>query len=371
MKTESNPDKNDQPKVLGSEPQAPEPPSELTTKSQLIHYEFPSAVLGHTRKILIYLPPGFQKTGPKCATVYIQDGQNVFDPRTAAFGVDWAMHRAADKAIAENRVRPLVIVAIYNSKQRFAEYTPTPDPRHKGGGAQQYLKFIIEELRPYIESTYNTSQASSDTCIMGSSLGGLLALYAGWRHPDKFGLVGSLSPSLWWGGRDLITAIGGAPDKADSPCKIYVDMGTRESNDDRNQNGVADVLDELRTLRAVLVYHGYRLGETLWYQEIQGAAHSESDWAARVGKVLEILLPANEAAPKGSRPHFPRTKQIFGLRSSDRAAIIRRILARPRLASVSNPRADCLRSPKAASFLERIFLCQLLPCPVSMNQRTF
>lgn len=263
---------------------------------QLIHHDFPTQILGGNRKVLVYLPPGYVAADPwKYPVVYVQDGQNVFDPKTAAFGVDWAMHFAAEKSIEARRLQPVVIVAVYNSRHRVDEYTPTADRSHKGGKATFYLQFLIRELKPFIDANYNVSARSEDTCILGSSLGGLLALFAGWQYPEVFGAVAALSPSLWWAGRDLITAIGGTPQLATPSTRIYVDMGTRESNDDHNNNGVADVLDELRTLRAVLLYHGYRLNHNLWYDEIAGAAHTESDWAARVGRVLELLFPFKTA----------------------------------------------------------------------------
>jgi predicted alpha/beta superfamily hydrolase len=247
--------------------------------------------LGHTRKILVYLPPGYSQADPwRYPVVYAQDGQNLFNPKTAAFGVDWAIHKAVDAGISGGTLRPVIVVGIYNSKQRVDEYTPTSDARHKGGKADEYIHFLKTEVKSFIDESYHTSHRPEDTCVLGSSLGGLLSLYAGWRYPETFGAVAALSPSLWWAGRDMITHIGGA-ELHQPKSRIYVDVGTRESNDDHNSNGVADVLDDLRTLRAVLIYHGYRLGENLWYDEITGAAHTESDWAARVGKVLETLFP--------------------------------------------------------------------------------
>ena len=273
-------------------PLAPAPA--LLDAPRLREHDLTSRILGKPRKVLVYLPPGYSAQDPwKYPVVYAQDGQNLFDPTTAAFGVDWAMHKATDTAVAAGRLRPVIVVAIYNSKHRADEYTPTTDARHKGGKASDYLQFVIDELKPFIDKTYNTSQRSEDTCILGSSLGGLLAIYAGWRHSEVFGAVAALSPSLWWAGRNLITAIGGSLETPPA-CRIYMDVGTRESNDDHNNNGVADVLDDLRTLRAVLVYQGFRLGENLWYKEIHGAAHSESDWGERVADVLATLFPAQK-----------------------------------------------------------------------------
>lgn len=263
---------------------------------RIITTDFPSKILEENRKVVIYLPPGYstqiQKRFP---VIYAQDGQNLFDPKTSAFGVDWDLDGAGNSGIATGKVQPFMAVGVYNSRHRFEEYTPIADARHRGGKASLYLKFLVEELKPYIDQHYHTSPAASDTINLGSSLGGLFALYAGWSRPDVFGKVAALSPSLWWAGRGLISAFGGVGPKTRLQ-RLYVDVGTRESNDDHNQNGVADVLDDLRTLRAVLVYHGYTVDHDLFYSEVTGAAHTEADWAKRVGHVLEVMLPVEAAS---------------------------------------------------------------------------
>ena len=250
-------------------------------------------VVGKTRKrrVIVYLPPGYSDQDPfRYPVVYVHDGQNIFDPSTAAFGVEWGLDAALLAGIRKATVRPMILVAIYNSRQRLEEYTPTCDPTHRGGKADAYLDFVVEDVKSFIDENYNTQTGADNTGVLGSSLGGLLALYSGWRRHDVFGVVGALSPSLWWAGRDLITGICGDPNFK-GPRRLWIDMGTRESNEDRNKNGVPDVLDDLRTLRAVLLFRGYKEGDTLFYEEVQGAAHTETDWGKRAGKVLATLFP--------------------------------------------------------------------------------
>jgi predicted alpha/beta superfamily hydrolase len=275
-------------------------PSQMTTIDEqpgvgtLLPIDFKSELLKDDRKIVVYLPPGYSSSEERYPVIYAQDGQNLFDPKTSAFGVDWELNQAGDKGVAAQKIRPFIAVGVYNSRHRVDEYTPTPDSRFRGGKAHTYLQFLTDELKPYIDTTYRSSATADETIVLGSSLGGLFSLYAGWNRADVFGKIAALSPSLWWAGRDLISAFGGvAPELR--PSKIYLDMGTRESNDDRNGNGVADVLDDLRTLRAVLCYHGYQMDQNLFYQEVKGAAHTEADWAKRISSVLELLLPAKPA----------------------------------------------------------------------------
>ena len=250
-----------------------------------------SRVMRQYRTYLVYLPPGYSAQDPWLyPVVYVHDGQNVFDARTAPFGIKWGLDEVAQALILQRRIAPMIMVAVYNSKKRQEEYTPTPDMLYKGGGADTYLEFLITELKPAVAAAYRVNHRPSQTGMLGSSLGGLVSLYAGWRYPEHFGQIAALSPSLWWAGRDLIMAIGGDP----RPCpatRIWLDVGTRESNDDRNRNGVPDVIDELRTLKAILIQKGYKLSRNLFYSEVEGAAHTESDWGNRVGLALEALFP--------------------------------------------------------------------------------
>lgn len=254
-------------------------------------HEIESHILKGTRKVLVYLPPGYTEGDPwRYPVAYVNDGQNVFDSSTAAFGVEWGLDEIAQSLIEGRKIQPLVMVAVYNSSQRMQEYTPTRDGRRGGGHAEHYGRFLVEELKPWIESRYQVSKRAADTCILGSSLGGLVSLYLGWSRPDVFGLVAALSPSLWWAGRDLIAGIAGDP-KERGPHRIWMDVGTAESLDDSNGNGVPDVVDDLRAMRAVLAYKGYKLEQDLFYREVEGATHSEADWGKRIGDVLQALFP--------------------------------------------------------------------------------
>jgi predicted alpha/beta superfamily hydrolase len=266
-------------------------PSDAYQTGTIHTHRIYSRILRQHRTYLVYLPPGYSAQDPRLyPVIYVQDGQNVFDPRTAPFGIKWGLDDVTQALILQRRIAPLVLVAVYNSKKRLDEYTPTADLQYKGGGADNYLGFVIQELKPVIEAAYRVSPKPAATGILGSSLGGLVSLYAGWRYPEHFGRVLALSPSLWWAGRDLIMAIGGDP-RPKSKNRIWMDVGTRESNDDHNGNGVADVLDETRTMKAILLQKGYKLNRDLFYQEVEGAAHTESDWGGRVGQALEALFP--------------------------------------------------------------------------------
>lgn len=151
----------------------------------------------------------------------------------------------------------------------------------------------MDELKPFVDRHYHTRTDPQSTGIMGSSLGGLLALYASHAFGHIFQRVGALSPSLWWSGRDLVAAIAGSTTFS-PPRRLWLDMGTRESNEDRNRNGVPDVLDDLRMLRYVLLGRGMQEGVDLHVEEVPGASHTEADWGRRCDRVLRFLYPSEE-----------------------------------------------------------------------------
>lgn len=257
-----------------------------------------SQLLGQ-REIAVYVPPGYSATDTwRYPFALLQDGQNIFDANTAVFGVEWGVDEAAERLIVEQKMEAVILVAIYNSEQRVEEYTPFPDPEHGGGKAMVYRQFLVEELIPYLESLYSLSRIPQQRAVIGSSLGGLLSLYLGWTATSEFGLVGALSPSLWWGRRCFITGMAGDPAPTTRP-KIWLDAGTLESRSDSNGNGVPDLIDDLRTMRAVLLSHGYVENEDLIYREIEGGTHDENSWSERVGEVLTEFFPKKSPI----RPH--------------------------------------------------------------------
>ena len=268
-----------------------------TLTGDVREHRFFSEILEEEVVFWVYLPPAFSPSDPWLyPCLYLHDGQNVFDAGTAAFGVEWGVDETAERQILERRMDPVIIVAVSNTPERMSDYTPFQDPELGGGHGPRYARFLVEELKVWMKSHYPVSGAARDTALIGSSLGGLSALYVGWTHPQEFGLVASLSPSLWWGSRKLITRLGGDETKGPRPAKIWVDMGSHESLEDENDNDVPDAIDDLRTLKAVLVAKGYHLGENLEVREIAGGQHHESDWSQRIGEVLSWLFPPKSSA---------------------------------------------------------------------------
>jgi predicted alpha/beta superfamily hydrolase len=249
------------------------------------HERFRSRFLRNQRDLIVYLPPGYDdQPWRRYPVLYLHDGQNLFDRATAFAGVDWNIQGAADRLIHTSAVQPLIIVGIYNAgKSRIHEYTPTKAPKLGGGRADRYAKFLLQEVMPFVQEQYRILSDPSSTGIGGSSLGGLVSLYIGLKHPQTFGRIAALSPSVWWHQRVILRFAAAAP--VPPRPRIWLDVGTREG---------ARTVPDVELFRDLLLKKGWKLGEDLHHEIVKGAEHNEAAWAQRVGPFLQFLYPAAE-----------------------------------------------------------------------------
>lgn len=251
------------------------------------HAQFHSRFLSRDRDILVYLPPDYERNRHgRYPVLYLHDGQNLFDGATSFIpGQEWRVDETAQKLIEARQIQPLIIVGIYNSGERMAEYTPTRDKRGRGGSADAYGRMLVEELKPFIDKTYRTRRDAMNTGLGGSSLGGLVSLYLGLKYPRVFGKLAIVSPSAWWDEQAIIRQARSL--KFKPRLRIWLDMGTHEGRQEDWQQNV----DDARSLRDALLADGWKLEHDLKYVEAEGAEHNEASWAARVGDMLKFLFP--------------------------------------------------------------------------------
>jgi predicted alpha/beta superfamily hydrolase len=238
-------------------------------------FEIWSPQLRNHRYIDVYLPDSYEDGRRRYPVVYMQDGQNLSDPAIAFAGQTWHLHDGVSW-LGERGIEPIV-VGIHNTPGRLAEYSPVADARHGGGDGDRYARFLIDTLKPRIDTTYHTRRDREATVIAGSSMGGLIALYLYFRRPSPFGRAAVMSPSIWFGGRAVLDLVGRA---RQTRGRIYLDVGTSEG---------AATLKNARLLNRLLRRKGYRK-DTLWYVEAEGHQHREADWAWRLPQALEFLL---------------------------------------------------------------------------------
>ena len=276
----------------GSQPLQPTtggfvPPGDPPPHPRLhLHSAFASRYLPDQRDIIVYVPPGYDRQPERFHPVlYLQDGQNLFDPRTSFIpGRTWQMREQADAAIQAGEVEPLVIVGVYNTgDRRIAEYTPERDWQMDGGEAASYGLLLTRELMPWIAARYRVRPEREWTGLGGSSLGGLVTLYLGLRHAELFGRLAVLSPSVWWNHKSILGYLNErAPQIWEKP-RLWLDVGEREGR---------RTLDNAEQLRRRLIANGWEPGKSLHYERVADGTHDEASWATRVRPMLKFLFPA-------------------------------------------------------------------------------
>lgn len=252
------------------------PPGQLTGEIRY-HRNFPSQFV-RARDMIVYLPPGYAYQVPqRYPVLYMHDGQNLMDSSTSFIGVEWGVDETAQRLILAGQIEPIIIVGLYNTPDRIAEYTPHADPGAGGGRADDYGRFLVEEVKPFIDATYRTEPGAAVTGLCGSSLGGIVSLYLGLSRSEVFTRIGCVSPAAWFADRDIVHIAEASPKR---PLRIWEDIGTAEGSDP------ASIVADARALRDALVSRGWTLDQDLKYLEVSGAAHSEGAWAARFDQIL-------------------------------------------------------------------------------------
>lgn len=171
--------------------------------------EHPAMTSAHVgpRDVTVWLPPGYDAADARWPVLYVHDGQNLFDSSRAAYGKEWGVDEHVARLAASGQIRAPIVVGVHNTSLRLREYVPAdliqalPDDLRGDiqaiyGGeslSDGYIRFLVEELKPFIDRTYRTFPGRDDTAIMGSSMGGLISLYALMKHPDVYGAAGCVS----------------------------------------------------------------------------------------------------------------------------------------------------------------------------------
>lgn len=235
--------------------------------------------------MIVYLPPGYDESKERRYPVlYLHDGQNIFDAATAFGNQEWGVDEVAEHLIASGAIEPLIIAGIYNAgERRLDEYTHVRNRKGEGGHARRYAQFLVNELKPFIDSQYRTLPDAPNTAVGGSSLGGLVTLYLGIHFPQIFGKLISMSPSVWWARRAILREIQKAQGKFEQ--KIWLDVGTCEGDDP------ASCVRNVRDLKEALLSRGWISEADLRYIEDEGAGHDEKAWGARIRDALTFLFP--------------------------------------------------------------------------------
>ncbi len=256
------------------------------------------------RHVEVWLPPGYDPAGRRYAVLYMHDGQMLFDATTTWNRQAWNVDVVAARLMAEDRTRDFIVVGPWNNgPYRHAEYFPArflphlpPAFRqdfvarslHGRSRSDDYLRFLVDELKPAIDARYATRPEREHTLLLGSSMGGLVSAYALCEHPRVFGGAACLS-THWIGSfqrNDLVPRAavaylrGALPDPAD--VRLWMDRGTRELDAlyDRAQPRID----------ALMAEKGFVVGPRYQTRVYPGSGHNEADWSRRLHEPLAFLL---------------------------------------------------------------------------------
>lgn len=174
------------------------PASTASPQVQLLDSAFYMPSLGRHRPVWIYLPKDYASSQKHYPVLYLHDGQHVFDEKTSKGRIgpiEWGVDEILDQS-----AYPCIVVAINHQdsyEDRYPEYLLHPNADYDKAEGEDYLKFLVHTLKPYIDKHYRTLKGPAHTGLAGSSMGGLITFYAGIRYPKVFGLLGVFSPSIW------------------------------------------------------------------------------------------------------------------------------------------------------------------------------
>ncbi|HYN88735.1 MAG TPA: alpha/beta hydrolase-fold protein [Ardenticatenaceae bacterium] len=260
------------------------------------HADFPSQHVA-PRHVDVWCPPGYAESpNARFPVVYMHDGQNLFDPALANTGIDWGVDEAITRLIQAERLPGAIVVGIWNTPRRVREYMPHkllagPEGQARlrrfavelGGPplSDQYLAFLTSELKPFVDATYRTLPDQPNTFVMGSSMGGLISLYALVEYPHIFGGAGCLS-THWPRGEELLVESFGAALPVPGRHRLYFDYGTATLD--------AQYEPYQQRMDGLLEQAGYTRGRDWLTLKFEGADHSERAWRARVHIPLSFLL---------------------------------------------------------------------------------
>jgi predicted alpha/beta superfamily hydrolase len=230
------------------------------------HRSFYSSCLDNKRDVIVWLPPSYNENLKKYYPVlYMHDGQNIMDPKTSYTGIDWRVDETLTRLIKENKIKETIVIGVYNTEDRLDEYSDS----EIGGN---YISFLIEELKPFIDSEYRTLTDKNNTAVMGSSMGGLISFLIAWNHSEVFSKAGCMSSSFYYNHGKAIKMVKNysGPKKN---IKIYLDHGE-------------DALAEGQKMFCLLTKKGYFIGSDIDYYNASGAMHNEKAWADRLERPL-------------------------------------------------------------------------------------
>lgn len=248
---------------------------------QVLPTPFSIPGLNRQRTVRIYLPPSYSQTQARYPVVYMHDGQNLFDAATAYAG-EWGVDETLNDMAQRQRFEAIVVGIDNGREKRMNELNPYDHDKFGRGEGHAYLDFLVNTLKPWVDSHYRTQLGRANTAVVGSSMGGVISHAAIVYHPKVFGLAGVLSPA-YWTAPALFDEVRLRPLPADA--RVYLSMGELEGPEALGD--VTDMAELLGRQAAAVTLH-----------KVPGAQHNEAAWRAEFGPMLNWLF---QLAPVAKR----------------------------------------------------------------------
>lgn len=248
----------------------------------------PMPQLGRHRRIRLYLPPDYATSTRRYPVLYLQDGQNVFDDATS-FAGEWGVDETLDSLHRAGHGGVIVVAVDNHGAHRMDEYDPwrSRDPRLGGGEGDAYLAFLARTLKPWVDARYRTRPEPASTAILGSSMGGLIALAGALRQPAVFGRAGVFSCACWVA-RDSILALARASGRLSPRPRLWFVVGGEETRDD-------EPVHDQRAVVAALRAAGWVPGRDYVAVEREDGRHQEWFWRREFAAAVTWLLAPTPA----------------------------------------------------------------------------
>ncbi|WP_292946834.1 TIM-barrel domain-containing protein [Olleya sp. UBA1516] len=239
--------------------------------------------LNRKRRVWMYLPADYKTSKINYPVVYMHDGQNVFDASTSTYG-EWKVDEILDKLFKENL--KLIVVAVDNGEsKRLDEYSPWTHPEYGGGEGEAYVDFIVNTLKPYIDTNFNTKKDKSNTAIFGSSMGGLISHYAALKYPMVFGKVGVYSPAFWFAPAVKPFTVSHANIK---DTKMYFLAGGKEG-ENAGFNEISQTVTDMNSMISILTENGFPK-ENIQSKVVPEGKHNEALWENNFEEAITWLF---------------------------------------------------------------------------------
>lgn len=247
-----------------------------TSNVKIIEQAFEMPGLNRNRKLRLYLPPDYEKSTKRYPVLYMHDGQNLFDDLTSFVG-EWGIDESLNELYKKNEFSIIVVGVDNGAEKRMNELSPWMNSKYGVAEGKQYMEFIVNTVKPYIDNHYRTLTDRNNTAIMGSSMGGLISHYAMFEYPTIFSKAGVFSPSFWFAKE--VYPFSDKRKLLDNH-RLYYLMGGDEGQ---------DTVENMDVMVASLITQGVN-SESILSRTVDGGEHNERFWRSEFTKAVTWLF---------------------------------------------------------------------------------